>query len=226
MTGIFDSGVGGLAALAELRRLKPNADICFLADRKNAPYGTKSRAQLCDLVKRDIESLLARGCSDILIACCTASTVYSELAVEYKRICVPIITPTCRAVARLTVNRRIGVIATEATVASGAFEKEIKKLSPRAEVVSVAAQSLVRIIEDGEHDANLTELGRRRIQNVLLPIADAGCDVLILGCTHFTHIRRTAEDILKIKTLSPALIGARLISHRTDNVGEGKTLYI
>ncbi len=226
MTGIFDSGVGGLAALAELRRLKPNADICFLADRKNAPYGTKSRAQLCDLVNRDIESLLARGCSDILIACCTASTVYSELAAEHKRICVPIITPTCRAAARLTANRRIGVIATEATVASGAFEKEIKKLSPRAEVFSVAAQSLVRIIENGENDANLTELGRQRIQNLLIPIEDADCDVLILGCTHFTHIRRTVEDILKIKTLSPALIGARLISHRTENVGEGRTLYI
>lgn len=226
MTGIFDSGVGGLAALAELRRLKPKADICYLADSQNAPYGTKSKEQLRDLVCRDIDRLYAEGCENILIACCTASTVYSSLPAEYKRLSVPIIASSCRDAVKISDSKKIGVIATEATVASGSFQKEIKRICPSAEVISVAAQCLVNIIEGGECDENLSDSARRMIEEQLLPFSRFGCDLLILGCTHFTHIKGTAEQILKIKTLSPALVGAKLISARTKNEGDGKTLYI
>ena len=84
MIGIFDSGVGGLNAFYEVRRGLPYADIAYLADRANAPYGTKPKDELISLVKNDIKRLRELGCRLILIACCTASTVYPELSDDEK----------------------------------------------------------------------------------------------------------------------------------------------
>ena len=93
MIGIFDSGVGGFNALFEIRRRLPFADIAYFADEKNAPYGTKSEDQLLKLVKKDAEILKGIGASEILIACCTASTVFERLNEEEKRNLTPIIAP-------------------------------------------------------------------------------------------------------------------------------------
>ena len=78
MIGIFDSGAGGITVARELRRLVPLSDLCFFADRKNAPYGTKSEKELIPLVKRDAEILYDMGAERIIMACCTASTVHED----------------------------------------------------------------------------------------------------------------------------------------------------
>lgn len=144
MIGIFDSGVGGLASFSELRRLLPLADIAYLADRKNAPYGTKKKDVLKRLVCEDIELLRRLGCNKILIACCTASTVHRELPEESRRISFPIIKQTANAAAGY---RSVAVIATEHTVRSHAFSKEIK-----------ASRSA--LLEGGHPEANTEGVGK------------------------------------------------------------------
>lgn len=91
MVGIFDSGMGGEFALREFVSLCPNERAELFADRENAPYGTKSEPELIRLVKRDIDILRSRGAERILMACCTASTVYPLLPSEYQRAVIPII---------------------------------------------------------------------------------------------------------------------------------------
>ena len=223
MTGIFDSGVGGLTALEHLRILKPDEDICYFADRENAPYGSKNENELITLVKTDIERLRNAGCENILAACCTASTVIPKLPEEYRRWVTPIIAPTAEKAAKIKC-RHIGIIATEATVRSRAFEEEISKLNPNIEITSRSAQPLVAMVEAGNCDGRCSAECRRYLEDVLSQFEE--CDLLILGCTHFTHLKETVLDISGIKTLSPSLVGAEYLAKRIKGIGEGKIYYL
>lgn len=187
MLGVFDSGVGGLTALAALRSRLPRADLCYFADTENAPYGTKSEEVLCRLVTDDILRLRRAGCHKILIACGTASSIYDKLSPSVKAGVLPILTPTARAAARVTENHRIGILATEATVRIGALTAEVKKACPDAFVLPVAAQPLVSLVEEG-HTSDRDPSARAVVREALLPFADSGIDTLILGCTHFPRL--------------------------------------
>ena len=196
MIGIFDSGVGGFCALREIRRLLPREDIVYLADRKNAPYGTKSEDEIICLTKADIKRLCAYGVKKILIACCTASSLHDLLPRELQNISIPIITPTARLCRD---SSSVLVIATEHTVRSGAFSKEIKRFSD-ANVREIPMQPLVSLIEWGRDTKCATD--------EIVEMCE-GCDTLILGCTHFSHLYDDLRARLpKVKILSPAHIGA------------------
>lgn len=227
MTGIFDSGVGGLTAYSELRRLLPREDIIYLADRKNAPYGTKTKDELVALTKKDIERLSLMGAKRILIACCTASTVYGELDEWERKIATPIITPASRLAAR---GQRILVIATEHTVASGAFRREINRFSPDASVFESAEQGLVSLVESGNRDGCVG----KECLSLLLRISERArelrADTLVLGCTHFSHLHQTLSAMLKnLKIISPAKEGAREIARQIMKTSvapeNGRTVY-
>jgi len=227
MIGIFDSGVGGLTALNRLRELAPMADICFLADRENAPYGTKDEKALLRLVRRDIERLREAGVSDgILIACCTASTVYDLLPREEREICVPIIKPTAKRAVKLSECGRIGVISTYATYKSAAFVNAISEYDSDAFVISAPSKRLVALAEEGACDGEITPTQEKIIKEELLPFLNTDIDILILGCTHFTHIAGCIEKILGVKTLSASLVGAEVMADRICAIGKGKTVFI
>lgn len=226
MIGVFDSGVGGLTALSELRRLLPDADICFFADRKNAPYGTKSRKDIVEIVKKNVKLLASCGAEKILMACCTASTVYPYLSNEEKEISVPIIRPTARMAVEISRSARIGVIATKRTVQSKAFSNEIKALSKDAFVIEKETQFLVSLIESGARDFSLKNDDRALIKNAILPLTDYGIDTLILGCTHFPHVRREIEKITGLKTVSSSEMGAREIASLVRGNGSGRTVLL
>ena len=146
MIGVFDSGIGGLAAFKEIRTLLPRENIIYLADRKNAPYGTKNEDEITKLCTKNISKLRDMGAEKILIACCTASGVYQNLSADDKQISIPIITPTAQEVVNF--SKRIAVIATERTVSSHYFSREIAKYSS-AEVKEFAMQRLVYLVENG-----------------------------------------------------------------------------
>lgn len=227
MTGIFDSGVGGLTAYSELRRLLPREDIIYLADRKNAPYGTKTKDELISLTKKDIERLSLMGAEKILIACCTASTVWGELDEWEKEIATPIITPASRLAAR---GQRILVIATEHTVASGAFGQEIRKFSPDSSVFESAEQELVSLVEAGNRDGRISKECLSRLLRISERASELCADTLVLGCTHFSHLYKTLSAMLPmVKIISPAKEGAREIAkqiRRTSTAREnGRTVY-
>lgn len=224
MIGIFDSGAGGEYACNEVRRLLPRADILFLADRKNAPYGTKTPDELLKLVKRDVKRLRDAGADRILVACCTASTVLSLLDEDERHGVLPIISPSAEIAARLA---RVTVIATEHTVRSSAFKREINQISPLTQVQEIPCQRLVSLVENGAIDGSVT----RECNELLLGLAKAARDHLsegiILGCTHFSHLAETIRDLLPdLKIINPAAVGAKAISLcASDGAGNGKTIY-
>ena len=217
MVGIFDSGRGGELALRYFRRMMPSADIAFLADRKNAPYGAKSRERIIAIAERNIELLRGHGASTVLIACCTASTVYGDLSDGMRRDVIPIIDETARRAANTSETGRIGVLATSATVRSKAFENSVLSFRNEAFVVSRASPMLVEAIErygtadDAILDSELAYLGE-------------GVDTIILGCTHFAAL----EDKIRKRgylTVNSARVGAELLAEHTE-CGRGVTLYI
>jgi glutamate racemase len=219
MIGVFDSGAGGMLAVEEIRRLMPRLDIAFFADRENAPYGEKSKEEILSITKENIDLLRSLRVDKILIACCTASTVYSCLPEEYKNDVIPIIAPTARAALNKTKNKRIGVLATDATVKSRAFTKEIIKISPEAIVLEVAAQRLVQMAEE-----HRTE--RKIIKDYLSGFKDTGIDTLILGCTHFPLFYEYISEVLEgVSLISSAKVCALQLLKEVNNEGEGKILY-
>jgi glutamate racemase len=227
LTGIFDSGVGGLAAYFELRRLLPREDIIYLADRKNAPYGTKTKDELIALTKKDIKRLCDMGARQVLIACCTASTVYSELSEWERKIATPIISPASRVAAE---GERIAVIATEHTVRSGAFGREIRKFSQASEVFERAEQALVAMVESGSRDGRISDECEGEIRQIAEWVTDIRADTLVLGCTHFSHLESTLREMLPcVKIVSPAREGARAIKKKITvqhATGNGREIYI
>lgn len=228
MIGLFDSGLGGLATLKEIRKFSKDTDIVFFRDTENAPYGTKSRGELIELVRRDIELLCARGAEKILIGCCTASTIYKYLPSEAKRISVPIILPTAKEAARVTKNGKIGVIATRATVASDAFSRAISRARSRLSVFQKETQDFVTLVEGGAMDGRISRREFDIIYRTLLPIRKMGVDTLILGCTHFTFLERTIEECMPgVRIVSSAKCGAEeMLRCYKGRRGRGKNLFI
>ena len=227
MIGVFDSGAGGLTAIAEMQRINPSVDICFLADCKNAPYGTKSERELTRLVREDVSRLLDAGAENILMACCTASTVHNLLPDGMKKITLPIIAPAAKEAARVTRLGRIGVIATSATVRSGRFSKELFQYGSVKDVFELPTQELVSLVECGATDRHMITRDREILYNILKPIKSFGIDTLILGCTHFSHLEREIGACLPgVRTVNASKIGAKEIIKRNLGYGKGKTVYL
>lgn len=205
MIGVFDSGIGGLTSARILREMLPNENIIYLADRKNAPYGTKTRKELISLVTKDIIRLKKYGCRLCLIACCTASTVYPYLDSEAQKISRPIITPAARLAAE---GSRIAVIATAHTVETKAFSHEISKFADR-EIFEICAQELVSLVESGERDGRLTENGYKTVVKISGKIKSSAPDTLVLGCTHFSHLFESFSALLpNVRIINAAREGA------------------
>lgn len=227
MTGIFDSGVGGINTLKELRRLLPREDITLLCDKRNAPYGTKEKDELIRIAERNINCLVSLGASRVLIGCCTASTIYPYLDEAYKKIAIPIIGPTTDAAVRATKCGRIGVIATDRTIKSRAFERAILNHG-YYEVYGVEMGWLVSKIECGLCDDSFSIDDMSRLQRDIYPLIDKGIDTLILGCTHFPSVSGLIKEIVGegVALISSACEGAKFLEKKPTGVGGSITKYI
>ena len=212
MIGVFDSGLGGLCALYEIHRLLPREGTLFLADRENAPYGQRSEDELISLVSRDIERLTLAGADRILVGCCTACTVLDKIKSELSCLCTSIIEPTVKEALSLTRTGKIAVLCTEATKRSRIYERAVASVLPDAEAVTYATGELVRLVECGVSDTSIDGRGRDELGSVLSGLRLTGCDTLILGCTHFSHLEKTLGEMLSIKTVSAARAGAEYFS--------------
>lgn len=226
MIGVFDSGVGGLTALNEIRRLCPSSDICYFADRKNLPYGIKSRNELTSLVRCDIEILRDAGADRILIACCTASAAFTDIDGLDKNGVFEIITPTVEEAVSVSRGGRIGYISTAYTKNSFEFENRIRAINAECEVYGVIAAELVTMAERGECDGKISQGSVSVIERILEPLARQRVDTVILGCTHFTYFEKTVGEILGARTVSSAHAGARNLLRDGADLGKGRTVYI
>lgn len=226
MIGVFDSGVGGICAFSELRRLLPMEDIIYLADRKNAPYGTKTKDEIISLTRANIKRLVAMGSERVLIACCTASTIHGELSGAEREVSLPIIAPAARLAAHR--GRRIAVIATEHTVSSHAFSREIGKISD-CPIYEFAEQNLVRLVEGGCRDGRVSDECAHELSRISSAVRRVRADTLILGCTHFSHLEgELSRRLFGVRIISPAREGARELvkTLKTDRSRErGRTVY-
>ena len=180
MVGLFDSGRGGLNTVRHVRAAG-DVDLVYLIDRENSPYGIKTEKEIIDITKRNIERLSDMGAERVLIACCTASTVYDKLGGEYKEKAIPIIDAVAKAAKNSTRSGRIGVIATKRTVDSHAFRRVLSGYR----TYEVATGELVGLIDGGLSDMTVTTADEARLEEMLTPVLTKDIDTLILGCTHF-----------------------------------------
>jgi glutamate racemase len=190
--GVFDSGLGGLTVVRALREALPDEDIVYLGDTARVPYGTKGPATVIKYALGCAHHLVGRGVKAIVIACNTVSAVAPErLRIELDLPVLGVIEPGARAAVAATRNGKIGVLATSATIASGAYPRAVSAVSTRAETIGQAAPLLVPLAEEGWTDGEVPRLAARRY---LEPLGAAGVDVVVLGCTHYPLLRSVIED--------------------------------
>ena len=192
--GVFDSGLGGLTVVRELRRVMPDEDIVYLGDTARVPYGTRAPDTVVKYAIGCTRYLASRGVKGIVIACNTVSAVAPDrLRVEFDLPILGVIEPSARAAVAATKRGRIGVLATAATVASGAYARAVSTMSTRCEVIGQAAPLLVPLAEEGWTEG---EVPRLAAQRYLEPLAKAQVDVIVLGCTHYPLLRHAIEEEL------------------------------
>lgn len=180
--GIFDSGVGGLTVLTEIKKRLPNENLIYLGDTKNFPYGNKTKEQIIEFAIENTEKLIEMGAKVIVIACGTATSQSLEiLRAKFSTPIIGIIEPTVEYVKEENINR-IGVIATEGTIRSGAWEKVLKQQIENIEVINKACPMLATIAEEGRATS---EEGRAVIKEYMEPFKNAKINKIILGCTHY-----------------------------------------
>ena len=180
--GIFDSGVGGLTVLAEIRRALPNENIIYLGDTKNFPYGNRSKEEIIEFAIKNVETLIEKKVKIIVIACGTAtSQALDTLKEKFDIPIIGIIEPTVGYIEEQK-YQEVGVIATEGTIRSGAWEQKLKEKMPDIKVTNKASPMLATIAEEGKAQS---PQGRRVIKEYMKPFKEKHIDKIILGCTHY-----------------------------------------
>ncbi len=231
--GIFDSGVGGLTVLRAVRERLPRENVIYLGDTARVPYGTKSQATVERYAIEDAAFLESKGVKMIVVACNTASALGRErLRREFKLPLLSVIGPGTRAAARTTRTGRIGVIATEATIESGAYEQGIRQACAgrEVEIFSRACPLFVPLAEEGETESLIA---RTVAEQYLSPLRACEIDTLVLGCTHYPLLRRViAETMGERVTLvdsaeataaeTAALLAERGLLNAQTNHGESR----
>ena len=194
--GIFDSGVGGLTVLKEIQRELPNENYIYLGDTKNFPYGDKSKDEIVKFAIQNVKYLIKKDVKIIVIACGTAtSQTIDILRQKFEIPIIGIIEPTVEYI-KENKYKNIGVIATEGTIKSGAWENKLKEKEPDIKVISKACPMLATIAVEGR--ATGVE-GKKAIKEYMQPFKETGIDKIILGCTHFPIYEQLIKDEFKYK---------------------------
>jgi glutamate racemase len=216
--GVFDSGVGGLTVLAEIRDRLPFEHTIYFGDTARVPYGVRDLAEVRRFAFEIINYLVGLNVKLVVVACNTATAAALEVAqAEFDVPVVGVIEPGARAAVLETRSRRVGVLATESTVASGAYRRAVHNLDAGVESYEQAAPRFVPLIERGIVDGpELTETA----QGYLAPLKEQKVDVVILGCTHYPLISAPINRILgpEVRLISSAgqtaLEVGRILSRR------------
>ncbi|MFA5677403.1 MAG: glutamate racemase [Pseudomonas sp.] len=191
--GVFDSGVGGLSVLREIRQLLPAESLLYVADSGFVPYGEKSPELIVERSSRIAEFLLAQGAKSLVVACNTATAAaVADLRRGYS---VPIIgmEPAVKPATRATRSGVVGVLATTGTLRSAKFAALLDRFAGSVKVITQPCPGLVECVERGEVDS---EPLARLLCDYTRPLLEAGCDTLILGCTHYPFLKDLLQRLL------------------------------
>jgi len=190
--GIFDSGVGGLSVLREVRRQLPHESLLYIADSAHAPYGPKSREQIQHRSTILANFLVEQGSKAIVVACNTATA--AAVGMLRDTISLPIIgmEPAVKPAAAATRSGIVGVLATEGTLQSARFAALLSRFADNISVLTQPCHGLVELIEAGNLEGSHTE---SLLHRYIEPLLAQGADTIILGCTHYPFVRPLVERI-------------------------------
>lgn len=187
--GVFDSGLGGIAVLADLHRLLPQENLVYLGDSKNAPYGEKSKEEITELSHQIVQDFVDEGAKAVLIACNTATSAAVRSLRETFSIPIIGMEPALRPALKQTPEGIILVLATGYTITHGRYIRLRDELGQAERFLGVAAPQLVRYVEQGIYEGE-------RIQEYLREIIPHPEDItaVVLGCTHFLYLKRPIAE--------------------------------
>ncbi len=194
---MFDSGVGGLTVLHECLVSLPGENFLYLGDSGHFPYGTKPAGELRERATRIATDLFGRGIKLLVVACNSATAAAGDVIRALgSEAGVPVLTvvgPEAEIAGAITGNGRIGVLATPATVSSGAYRQALEAQGPAFSVTEVAAADLAPVIQEG---TTFDETVMTTVRGYCQPLGEAGIDTLILGCTHFPLVAPMLQRML------------------------------
>jgi glutamate racemase len=216
--GIFDSGVGGLSVLREIRRELPHEDLLYVADSGHAPYGDKPNHRIEERALAITKFLIRQHAKAIVVACNTATG--AAVATLREQFSVPIIAiePAIKPAAALTKSGVVGVLATSGTLASENFAKLTSRFGTEVEILVQACPGLVEQVEAGNLSGDKT---RALLEQYLLPLLQQQADTLVLGCTHYPFLTALIQQIAgsQVTIIDPAAAVARELRRRLESAG-------
>ena len=191
--GFFDSGLGGLCILDAFKELCPHESTIYIADSRNCPYGNKPADEIVRLAERHTRRLLKRGCKMIVVACNTATAAAIDtLRAEWPDVPFIGIEPAVKPAALRSKTGVVGVLATAGTFGGRLYNETKAKFAKDVTVIATVADEFVELVERKEISGAAAErVVRARIE----PLLKAGCDKIVLGCTHFPHLKPLIEKI-------------------------------
>ena len=202
--GVFDTGIGGLTVAREIMRQIPNERIVYFGDTARVPYGSKSKDNIIKFSRQIIRFLQTENVKAIVIACNTASALaLDEMQQEFDLPILGVVKPGAKVAVETTVNKRIGLIGTEANIRSGVYTRYIKSLDDEAKVFEKACPLFVPLVEEGWlHDDITLQVASRYLEE----LKEKDIDTLIMGCTHYPLIRSTIRKVMgdKVNLVNPA----------------------
>lgn len=190
--GLFDSGVGGLSVLREIRRLLPEEHVLYYADSAYCPYGPRPAEFIRSRSAAIASFLIGQGAKAIVVACNTASAVALRFLRE--RFPVPFVgmVPAVKPAAAATVSGRIGVLATETTLKGDSFAELVRRFATGVEVETVVGKELVPLVEAGDV---ASPRARALVRGYVEPLVEGGADVIVLGCTHYPFLAPLVAEV-------------------------------
>lgn len=218
--GVFDSGLGGLTGVHQLRKVLPNEDIIYFGDTGRIPYGSRSRETIMQYAQQDINFLLSKNVKFIMAACGTVSSTYpTEKAAALPVPYTGVVGSTVRAAQAATKNRKVGVIGTSATIRSGSYDRLLQELLPGVEIHKQACPLFVPLVENAMFQPGdpITALA---VGKYLSPIREAGVDTLIMGCTHYPLLQDYIQNFMgpNVTLINPGKVTANAIRESLETL--------
>ena len=213
MIGIFDSGIGGLSVFREIRKVLPEQSYVYYSDNAHCPYGEKTREYIIDRARAITRFLLDKGCEIIVVACNTATaaaiaTLRDEFPVKFIGM-----EPAIKPAAQATKTGVVGVLATAGTLRATKYIDTRARWAQNVRIVEHIGQGFVELVEKGITTGPEAE---STVRNSLMPLLDAGADMIVLGCTHYPFLSETISKVAaeayperEIKIIDPAPAVAR-----------------
>lgn len=192
--GVFDSGLGGLTVVKELMRQLPDEHIVYFGDTARVPYGTKSKDSIIEFSKENVQFLLKQKVKMIIVACNSSSSfALPSLRKKFSIPIVGVIEPGAKKACSVTSNKKIGVIATSATIQSRKYNREIKRISKKNSVFVQPCPLFVPLVEEGWfRDKATKDIARKYLSSMI----KSKVDTLILGCTHYPLLKSVIRSVM------------------------------